>query len=270
MGTSVGLSLRAFPSHVHVVGWDTDPDALAVAFRRGGISEPAASLAEAVSSADLVVIAAPIEHVVPLARAIGPHLKDEAVVTDVASAKASLVPACEAVLGGRFVGGHPMAGSEISGPATASAEILRDAPWVLTPTPRTSGAAMEAVTSLVRRVGAVPVPLSPEEHDRMAAMLSHLPHAIAFALVSTASSELPECLVKLAAGSYRSATRVSASDPEMWAAIMTHNRDAVLHALDCFVERLAGIRDALARDDMPYLVHILSEGHVDSETPNGN
>jgi prephenate dehydrogenase len=174
---------------------------------------------------------------------------DRSVVTDVGSAKAEVVRSAESVLGAAFVGGHPMAGSERHGIEAADPELFEDAYWILTPTARTSQSAYAAVTGLVQRLGAKPVAVDADVHDALVARLSHLPQLAASALVEVAASAGDrEALLGLAAGGFRDVTRIAASDPDLWLAILRTNRTAILEALNGLEGRLRGLREMLVGD----------------------
>lgn len=233
IGGSIGLKLVDLG--VRVSAFDTDPVA-ARAAESAGIEvypDPVA----AVDGVDVAVIAVPVDAAISLVRELA--RTDCPVVTDVGSTKAGIVEAAGQELGDRFVGGHPMAGSERHGFAAAMPDLFEDAPWILTPTETTGGAAYRSVAALVARLGARVVALSPEGHDALLARLSHLPQLVASSLVHVAAGAGDEeALLGLAAGGFRDVTRIAASDPGMWIPILKANREGVLDALDGLSERL--------------------------------
>lgn len=261
MGTSIGLALRARTGAYRIAGWDPRAESLHAAYERQAIHRSASSLADAVSDADLVLIAAPVDHVSAIAQELARSAPPGVTVTDMAGTKRRIVQECESTLGSRFVGGHPMAGSELAGPGCARADVVTDAPWIITPTARTDQGAIAAVETLIRNAGSCPIRMTPLEHDRMAASLSHLPHVVAYALMGSIGRPLDPGTLRLAAGSFRSATRVAASDPEHWTAIMSDNADAILDAIDRLQSRLNSIRSALADADAERLRALLADGH---------
>ena len=244
IGGSVALGLRA--AGERVVGYDRDQAVLREGLRRGAFAETAASPASAVADVELVVLAAPVDETKGLCEALRDGLDAGAVVTDVGSAKGGVVEACEAILGGRFVGGHPMAGSESHGIAAADAELFQDAWWIVTPTTRTASASYRRVSGLASSLGARPVALDPGDHDRLLARLSHLPQLASSALVAAAvASEDKESLLGLAAGGFRDVTRIAASDPALWVTILRANRRAVLEALEDYAGSLHEVGELL-------------------------
>ncbi len=260
MGGSLGLALRAgqsagqsaFPLASTVVGYDAAPGVAERAQQRGALDFIAASAAEAVHAADLVVIATPTQAAEPTLRAIAAHLAPDVVVTDLCSVKAPLVALAGQALEHpqRFVGGHPMAGLERVGIEAATADLYRGARWALTPTPQTAPDALQQVRALVTALDAEPLELDAEAHDAAVAGVSHLPMLLAVALTETlAESDDWPTMALLAAGGYRDTTRVAAGDPVMWRDIALANRAALLTRLDAFIATLARLRASIARGD---------------------
>jgi prephenate dehydrogenase len=229
IGGSVGLA--AGDSGWEVVGVDA-PQVLENAAQSGAIHR-AATLKE-VREADLVVLAAPISKVTDL---VGDLIPTNALITDVASAKSAIVRRAEN-LNLRFVGGHPMAGSQLSGVANASSKLFEGARYFLTPTGHTDPDDYREVAGFVRELGAVPTAVDPEKHDLLMAALSHLPHLMAAALLKVASDISPEAL-SFAGPSFRDLTRVGASNPELWSDILAENAPALGEALGAFAGAMA-------------------------------
>jgi prephenate dehydrogenase len=229
IGGSVGLAARG--SGWDVIGVDR-PEVLEVAASSGAIDRPS-TLKEA-RNADLVVLAAPISKVTDLVAQLQPT---DALVTDVASTKMAVVAEAERH-GLRFIGGHPMAGSQLSGVAHARADLFRGARYFLTPTDRTDPDAYREVSGFVRDLGAVPTAVGPEKHDLLMAALSHLPHLLAAALLKVASDISPEAL-SFAGPSFRDLTRVGASNPALWSDILAENAPALGEALGAFAGAMA-------------------------------
>jgi prephenate dehydrogenase len=249
IGGSFGLARRAAAPSERVVAFDPDPAALRAALELGAVTEGAPSAAAAVEGADLVVLALPVDRIPKTCWAIGHAVRADAVVTDVGSAKAQVVGEGESVFGGRFVGGHPMAGSERHGIEAADARLFNDAWWILTPTEATSSHAYGTVSDVVRTLGATPVAVAPEVHDALVARLSHVPQLTASALVEVAGAAGDrEALLGLAAGGFRDVTRIAASNPDLWVAIIKSNRTAVLDALEGLGGRLAAVAEMISRD----------------------
>ncbi|MDQ3793437.1 MAG: prephenate dehydrogenase/arogenate dehydrogenase family protein [Actinomycetota bacterium] len=229
VGGSVGLAARG-------AGWDVigvdGTEVLEEAVSSGAIDRP--STLKEVRGADLVVLAAPISKVTGLVAELPPT---DALVTDVASTKMAVVREAEA-RGMRFVGGHPMAGSQLSGVANARADLFRGARYFLTPTGRTDPGVYREVSGFVRSLGSVPTAVDPEKHDLLMAALSHLPHLMAAALLKVASDISPEAL-SFAGPSFRDLTRVGASNPSLWSDILAENAPALGEALGAFAGAMA-------------------------------
>lgn len=245
IGGSVGLAARA-RGNLEVVGFDADRRSLAAAEARNAISRSAGSLAEAADGADLMVIATPVDLIPDVADEIAAVVAPTTVVTDVGSTKSEVVARAAAALGPRFVGGHPMAGSERHGIDAAEATLFDDAWWILTPTHETSASAYSTVSDLVATVGGRPVAVGPDVHDSLVARLSHVPQLAASAIVTVAAAAGDrEPLLGLAGNGFRDVTRIAASNPDLWIAIIRSNARSVLEGLSGLGDRLAWISDAI-------------------------
>jgi prephenate dehydrogenase len=251
IGTSIALG--ATRAGMRVTGWDRDTTTAERAAATGALVA-APTLTEAVAGAELVVVCTPIA-AVPSTAVAALRAAPEAVVTDAASIKGHVVGAVAAAVGpdeaARFVGGHPMGGSERSGPEHASASVVDGVVWVLAPTPATAAATVARVEAFVRRIGARPVRLTPERHDRLVAFVSHLPQVASTTLMGLAATEEadePEILL-LAAGGFRDLTRLAASNPSLWSEILLANRDQIVRAIDLYASGLFELRDRIAEAD---------------------
>ena len=237
IGGSLAMRLRAVG--VRVVGVDVDAGTLEVARRRGAIDEGTGSL-DAVASADLVIIATPLDQVAQVAIAAARRMRPGAVLTDVGSVKAPIVAAVNSALppAVRFVGGHPMAGSEGQGITGADAALLIDRPFILTPTSRTAPEAVAAMQDVVTRIGMRPVVLDPVQHDELVAQVSHLPYLVSLALLRAAADDARA----VAGPALDEMTRVAQSPPALWTEICRQNREAILRALTRYEVELARLR----------------------------
>ena len=237
IGGSLAMRLRAVG--VRVVGVDVDAGTLEVARRRGAIDEGTGSL-DAVASADLVIIATPLDQVAQVAIAAARRMRPGAVLTDVGSVKAPIVAAVNSALppAVRFVGGHPMAGSEGQGITGADAALLIDRPFILTPTSRTAPEAVAAMQDVVTRIGMRPVLLDPVQHDELVAQVSHLPYLVSLALLRAAADDARA----VAGPALDEMTRVAQSPPALWTEICRQNREAILRALTRYEVELARLR----------------------------
>jgi prephenate dehydrogenase len=244
MGTSVAMAAARAGSTV--TGWDADPATTARAAALGGFVK-AASLDDAVREADLVVVCTPIPTIAPLV-AVALAASSDAIVTEIGSiiGLVSLEVAAHAAPEQlrRYVPGHPMGGSERSGPEHASPSVLDGIVWVISAAVTSDPAAVAALESWIQSLGARPVRMPADRHDRLVAFVSHLPQVAATALMSLAASEEadePEILL-LAAGGFRDLTRLAASDARLWSSILLANRDQIARAIDLYVDRLQSLR----------------------------
>ena len=220
----------------------------------GLVDQVCDTLESCVVDADLVVLCAPVGANADIARAIGPHLRPGTIVTDVGSVKQAVIDAVAPHLPGgvHLVPGHPIAGTEHSGPDAGFAGLF-DGRWcVLTPPPGADPAAVERVAALWRGAGMLVEQLTAEHHDMVLAITSHIPHLIAFNIVGTVS-DLEDLtkkeVIKFAAGGFRDFTRIAASDPVMWRDVFLNNREAVLEMLGRFTEDLASLQRAIRWGD---------------------
>jgi prephenate dehydrogenase len=253
IGGSFALALKQAGMARHIVGLGRSPEAMARALELGIIDEIATNPEEAMRGAELVLIAAPVAQTTAIMASLLPHLETHTIVTDAGSTKSDVVAAARAVFGtriGQFVPGHPIAGSETNGPDAATATLYRGKKTVLTPLPENSDADVEKVAAAWRACGAAIHRLTAQEHDKVFAAVSHLPHLLAFALVDDiAARPHASLLFQYAASGFRDFTRIAGSSPEMWRDIGLANRDALLEELDAYLAQLANMRAMLAASD---------------------
>ncbi|MEO7494352.1 MAG: prephenate dehydrogenase/arogenate dehydrogenase family protein [Massilia sp.] len=253
IGGSFALALKHAGVVTHIVGMGRSPEALARALELGIIDSVGPTMAEAMRGADLVLIAAPVAQTGAILASLLPHLEERTIVTDAGSTKCDVVAAARAALGdrvGQFVPGHPIAGRETNGPDAAIVDLYRGKKTVLAPLPENSLVAVERVAAAWAACGAVIHRLSAEDHDKVFAAVSHLPHLLAFALVDDiANKPHAELLFQYAASGFRDFTRIAGSSPEMWRDISLANRSALLCELDAYLSQLSGLRARLAEGD---------------------
>lgn len=262
IGGSLALSVRHLGLARTVVGCDERHQPLDEGLRLGIIDEAADRIATAVAGADLVVIAVPVQANVAVLESLRDTLPENAILTDVGSVKGRFVSDVKRVFGAlpsRLVPGHPIAGSERSGVAAASATLFEDHKVILTPLDGTDAGALEAVSRLWAACGAEVLTMSVAHHDEVLAATSHLPHLIAFSLVDTlAGEEENQDIFRYAAGGFRDFTRIAASDPVMWRDIFLSNRVAVLEVLNHFSEDLEQLRGAIENGDGRRLLQVFT------------
>jgi prephenate dehydrogenase len=248
MGASVGLAAKRAGVE-NVAGFDVDREALAAALERGAVDAASDALGEAVEDADLVVVATPVRMVPELVLAVSELVGKQCKITDVGSTKARI---CSELAGvPTFVGGHPMCGSEASGPEPARADLFDGATWFLAGLPDTDRASRDVVTDFATSLGALPVEIDPETHDRLVALVSHLPHALANLLVTQAAAAEIEGFDPLTAAgaSFRDMTRIAGTNPQVWSDIFLDNRQLLAATLAAYRGRIEALEAALREGD---------------------
>jgi prephenate dehydrogenase len=266
IGGSFALAMRRAGLTASVVGCDRDLAALQRAAELGVIDRAAESVSEAVRGSDLVMVAVPVRAIGRVLHDVSLALDEDAVVTDAGSTKGEVVRVAREELRERFprfVPGHPIAGRETSGVDAANADLFRGARVVLTPEAQTAPQALALVKSLWESMGARVSTAGADEHDRIFAAVSHLPHLLSFALVNEIASR-GNCaeLLEFAAGGFRDFTRIAASSPEMWRDIVLQNREALLAELDRFGARLAVFRELIEKGEGAGLERLMAEARA--------
>ncbi|MBO6559817.1 MAG: prephenate/arogenate dehydrogenase family protein [Nisaea sp.] len=248
IGSSVVRAVRAAGNGAaHVAVFDPDP-AVRARVRELGIADSVHDgIVEVVEGADCVVLCSPVRTYGAITREIAPHLARGAVLTDVGSVKMAVVKdvAPEVPDGVHFVPGHPVAGTEKSGPDAGFAELFQGRYWLLTPEQGTDEGAVSRLVELWSRVGAIVEVMDAAYHDKVLALTSHLPHLIAYTIVGTAfdvEEQERQDVIRFSAGGFRDFTRIAGSDPTMWRDIFLTNKDAVLEMLQRFNEDLTALQ----------------------------
>lgn len=251
-----------------------------------GIADVAmADISQSVVGSELVILCIPVGAFDKIGELIGPMLKPGAVVTDVGSVKNSIIKAFVPWLPDscHFVPGHPIAGTENSGPESGFSELFDGRFCVLTPTPDTDIKAVEKVTKFWEGCGSTIEIMNPEHHDLVLAITSHLPHLIAYTIVGTADDleeDIKSEVIKFSASGFRDFTRIAASDPVMWRDVFLNNKEAVLEILQRFSEDLTALQKSIRRGDGQYLFdtftrtrairrQIIDQGQADYKAPGG-
>jgi prephenate dehydrogenase len=254
IGGSVGLAAKARRVARRVVGVDRDPARATRAREVGAVDLATTSLRDGVASAGLVVACTPVDRIAGVILAAIPHALPDVTFTDAGSVKGGLHAAVRAALGPRmsYVPAHPLAGAEKNGVESARADLFEDRVTITTP----DAAAPDRVEAFWAALGARVVRMTAADHDRVLALTSHLPHAVASAVAGVT----PVQLLPLSAGGFRDVTRIAAGDPDLWAAIFDTNRGPALAALAAFTARLTEFRALLEAGDRAGLVTWLAEG----------
>ncbi len=257
IGGSLGLAGKQKGLFGEVVGVGRNKANLEMAVRMGAVDSYYHDPAKACSDADLIVLATPVERILSVGREVAPHLRKGACLTDVGSVKEALVNGLEGMMpdGVRFVGGHPIAGSEESGASAATPDLFEGARTILTPTPSTDPEALRDLRSLWEGVGSTVLEMDAAEHDSLLAAVSHLPHMVAYALVNTLSGmkeDRPE-ISSFAAGGFKDITRIASSHPEMWVEICKMNREEIVKMIGRFESALGRIKMQMEGDNFEEL-----------------
>ena len=250
IGSSLARVIKARALADQVATFDSNAEHRREAVALGAVDHAYETLAEAVCDADLVVLATPIGAYEQLARDIAPHLRPGAIVTDVGSVKSAVITKVGPHIpkGVHFVPGHPIAGTEYSGPGAGFPSLFEGRWCILTPLPGGDQDAVDRVAALWREAGSNIEFMEAGTHDRVLAITSHLPHLIAYTIVGTATDleeSMQQKVVEFSASGFRDFTRIAASDPVMWRDIFLNNRDAVLDVIQRFNEDLTGLQRAI-------------------------
>lgn len=263
IGGSLGLAIReGAGSEVVITGVDKDLRSIEVAIERGAIDSGTHDLRQGVEEADIVFLCTPVLQILPLVKKILPYLKSGAIVTDVGSTKKQLM---EGILGFMpkdifFIGGHPMAGREQSGIAAANKELFRDRWYIIIPHADTPPDKIETVKKVIGWTGAVITTMNIANHDRYAAVISHVPHVAAAALVNLLYT-CPdwENSKRFTGGGFKDTTRIASSNADMWADICISNSDEIINSLIRYQALLDGVIDAARNGDRATLHKFFSE-----------
>jgi cyclohexadieny/prephenate dehydrogenase len=279
IGSSLARAIRANNLAERVVASDRDQAVCDIIVNLGLADEATTNNRKSVIGSDLVIIAVPQGAYSGIAGEISPALKPGAIVTDTGSVKKAAIDALLEHLPGsvHLVAGHPIAGTENSGPEAGFAELFHGRWCILTPMPDCDIRAVEKITNFWEACGARIEVMEPEHHDLVLGITSHLPHLIAFTIVDTAKNledDIRSEVIKYSASGFRGFTRIAASDPVMWRDVFLNNRPAVLEMLQRFTEDLTAMQKAIRRGDGDYLFEVFSRTrsirrHISEMGPEG-
>lgn len=257
IGGSLAMALKALEDDFTITGFDIEDETMNIAKYRSIIDTIASNPRDAVSNADLIIIATPISKTVEVIRSIKDYLKKGVIITDVGSAKERTVKQVNEILPPEtfFIGGHPMAGSENEGVLSAKADLFRNAFYVLTPTSNTDTDNLLTLHNLFTRIGAKVISIGPKEHDENVALISHLPHILSTNLIELVDDRQKELknLFRLCAGGFRDMTRIAASNTKMWLDISLENKEEIIKSIDLYIEYLNDFRKGLLKNDSEYI-----------------
>jgi cyclohexadieny/prephenate dehydrogenase len=266
LGGAIGIQARKRGLARRVVGAVRRKETIKAALAAGAVDEAYVEMPKAARDADAVLLASPVGKIVELGRAAAPHLEKEAVVTDVGSVKGALVAELEAVFGGRYIGSHPLAGSEHKGVEHAGEVRFEGALCIMTPTEKTMPASKEKWGAFWKALGFRMGEMTPDEHEAVLARTSHLPHAVASALMRT----MRPGDEAFAGGGLLDTTRIAASDADLWRDILVANRVEVSRAIGAFTGELEKLRGAIERGDAEAVRALWAEAQARREKMKKN
>lgn len=279
IGSSIARGVKKHKPSAQLFVGDARQDHCDKALELGFCDGATTDLAKAVKGADLVVLCVPVSANAEVAEKIAQHLKPGCVVSDVGSVKQAVIRDVGSLLpdGVHFVPGHPIAGTEFSGPEAGFAELFEGRWCILTPPTGTADEALQKVRSMWETFGSMIEVMEPAHHDMVLAITSHLPHLIAYTIVGTASNledSLKGEVIRYSASGFRDFTRIAASDPIMWRDVFLNNRDAVLEMLQRFTEDLTALQRAIrwgegqTLEDLFIRTRAIRKGIIDAKQAN--
>ena len=258
IGGSIGLAMKRSKISNQIIGFSRSNSTLKRAIELGLVDKVKDNLEDAVNDCDLIILATPLSTFKKLVEEMSPFLKKDCIITDTGSAKLSVIEDLRGILPNNveFIPGHPIAGTEESGPDAGFAELFDNRWCILTPTEENSSNAIDLIKEFWESIGSKVEIMDPLHHDKVLAITSHIPHLIAFNIVGTANNlanVTEKEVVKYSAGGFRDFTRIAASDPKMWSDIFTYNSEAVLEMLELFSNDLAKLKAAVIKKDSDLL-----------------
>ena len=261
IGSSLARIIKLGHPDATVIAIDPNQDNIQFALDHGFIDQASTSLVTAAGQADFIILAAPVSQIIADIHELAQlSLKSSVVVTDVGSTKQTVMNAAQELTtrGVAFVGGHPMAGSHLTGSVAGTADLFKDAFYFLVPATTDSGA--DRLQSLLSAAQVKWTPISAPDHDKLVAQISHLPHVLAYTLVNQTATTLAgqQPGIQAVAGGFKSTTRIAQADPTMWTAIMQNNRGDIVHQLDEYLADLQAVRDAIDQGDLATLKELFS------------
>ena len=254
IGGSIGLSMKKNNFESKIIGYAKTEKTLSRAVERGLVDYTEKNLVEAVNDADLIILATPLSTFKPIIKEIAPFLKKGSIVTDTGSAKFAVLEELKDLIPKEveFIPGHPIAGTEESGPDSGFPELFENRWCILTPTKDNSEESVKRIKYFWELLGSKVEIMDALYHDKVLAITSHIPHLIAYNIVGTANdlaNVTDSEVVKYSAGGFRDFTRIAASDPKMWSDIFTYNSEAVLEMLDLFSNDLIKLKESILKKD---------------------
>jgi len=274
IGSSLSLALKQASAVGQVTGFGRNQQNLARGVELGVLDDFADSIEATVGDADVIVVAVPLGAMQQVFAELKPAIKQGAIITDVGSAKGSVVTAARAELGAlfpRFVPGHPIAGTEKSGVEAGFASLFQKRRVIMTPLPQTDQDAISVIDEMWQHCGAIIEYLSVEHHDKVLAATSHLPHMLAYALVHQLSNlNDHEEIFRYASGGFRDFTRIASSDPVMWRDVCISNGDALVNLIEQYQQELDRVKAAINAEDADELLRLFGRAKSERDSLIGN
>ncbi len=256
IGGSIAKALRLAYPECTIIAYDISGSALQAA-REDVVNTVYSGITEAFGTCDIIFLCTPVDYNAGYLKQIMSIKKDTCIITDVGSVKKTIHDVVRDLnLGGCFIGGHPMAGSEHSGYASSRAGLLENAYYILTPGDSVSYTNVERMQQLIKAIGAIPIVMSQEKHDKVTAAISHLPHMAAYALVNLIeqSDDEEETMKMIAAGGFKDITRIASSSAVMWQQICGENKEELVAFMNAYIDTLSSLRDKIAGENTSYLL----------------
>lgn len=273
IGGSVAKALRRVHPQLHIAAYDPQTVSMAKALTEGIINQVLPSVDQSIANFDLIFLCMPVQYTEDTLRLVKKYSRPDAILTDVCSTKVTVHKTVQGLgLEARFIGGHPMAGSERSGYDAADSRLLENAYYILTPGQGLPSQIAQEMTALVQDIGSIPIVMEPEKHDRTVAGVSHLPHIIAAALVNLVQNndDQDRLMHTLAAGGFKDITRIASSSPALWEHICLDNRVPVAELLEQYIGNLSATLAQLRGEREEKLFDFFqSAGHYRSSLPDG-
>ncbi len=256
IGGSIAKALRLAYPGCNIIAYDMSDSALQAA-REDVVNIVYNNVGPAFSDCDIIFLCTPVDFNVGYLKQLKHIKKDSCIITDVGSVKKTIHDVIDKLnLGDCFIGGHPMAGSEHSGYAASRAGLLENAYYILTPGSSVSYTNVEKMQNLIKAIGAIPIVMTQDKHDKVTAAISHLPHMAAYALVNliARSDDEDETMKMIAAGGFKDITRIASSSAVMWQQICGENKEQLLSFMDDYIGTLSSLRNEIAADNKDYLI----------------
>lgn len=256
IGGSLAKAIKSKCENYHICAIDNSVKTINLAIKQGIIDKGYTSINNAISNSDFIFIATPVNYAIDYIKKILPYTQKDCIISDLCSTKTEILNKAE-VESIKFIGGHPMAGSEKSGFTNSSKNMFENAYYVLVPCKNADKTDLEKLTELIKQIGAIPIVMDAKNHDFAVAAISHLPHVAACCLVNNIKDESDK-KIKLAAGGFREITRIASSDANLWQSIFFSNKNALMYMLERYISLLKKFYELLKNDNKEEIINFLN------------